>query len=108
MDGLDLWLQRLQGPAHNCAAIFVDNSGIDIILGIIPFARELLRRGTQVILCANSAPALNDVTFVELQALLRQASSICPIIENALRESRLVAMGTAQAGPCLDLRLVSF
>ena len=30
------------------AVIFVDNSGADIILGIMPFARELLRRGTQV------------------------------------------------------------
>lgn len=28
--------------------IFVDNSGADIILGILPFARELLRHGSQV------------------------------------------------------------
>ncbi|KAG6696682.1 hypothetical protein I3843_09G155300 [Carya illinoinensis] len=28
--------------------IFVDNSGAYIILGILPFARKLLRRGTQV------------------------------------------------------------
>jgi len=28
--------------------IFVDNSGADIILGVLPFARELLRRGSQV------------------------------------------------------------
>lgn len=26
----------------------MDNSGADVILGILPFARELLRRGTQV------------------------------------------------------------
>lgn len=30
--------------------IFVDNSGADIILGILPFAREMLRQGMQVIL----------------------------------------------------------
>lgn len=30
------------------AVIFVDNSGADIILGILPFARELLRHGAQV------------------------------------------------------------
>lgn len=30
------------------AVIFVDNSGADIILGILPFARELLRLGVQV------------------------------------------------------------
>lgn len=28
--------------------IFVDNSGADVILGILPFARELLRLGAQV------------------------------------------------------------
>jgi len=33
---------------HWQVIIFVDNSGADIILGILPFARELLRRGSQV------------------------------------------------------------
>lgn len=31
--------------------IFVDNSGADIILGILPFAREMLRQGMQVLPC---------------------------------------------------------
>jgi hypothetical protein len=48
VDGLDEWLDRLTGPPHKCAAIFVDNSGIDIVLGVLPFARELLQRGTKV------------------------------------------------------------
>lgn len=48
MDDLDLWLDRLKGPPHKKAAIFIDNSGIDIVLGILPFARDLLRRGTKV------------------------------------------------------------
>ena len=48
-DDFDQWHQRLQiGPKYKCAAIFVDNSGIDIIMGIFPFARELLRNGTRV------------------------------------------------------------
>lgn len=38
----------LQGPPHKCALIFADNSGIDIILGVFPFVRELLCRGTEV------------------------------------------------------------
>ncbi|KMS98657.1 hypothetical protein BVRB_3g070120 [Beta vulgaris subsp. vulgaris] len=33
------------------AVIFVNNSGANIIVGILPFARELLRRGTQVCFC---------------------------------------------------------
>ncbi|OWM84038.1 hypothetical protein CDL15_Pgr004470 [Punica granatum] len=38
----------------------------NIILGIMPFARELLRRGTQVVLAANDLPSINDVTYPEL------------------------------------------
>lgn len=38
----------LQGPPHKCALFFVDNSGVDIILGVMPFVRELLLRGTEV------------------------------------------------------------
>lgn len=102
-DELDAWIERLKGPPHKQAAIFVDNSGVDIILGILPFTRELLSRGTKVMLCANSAPALNDVTHKELEVILHQASMICPKIKDALEAGNLVAMETAQAGPCLDL-----
>ncbi|PNF40290.1 hypothetical protein B7P43_G05770 [Cryptotermes secundus] len=103
VDGLDKWIDRLKGPPHKCAAIFVDNSGIDIVLGILPFARELLERGTKVILCANSAPALNDVTHSELVMLLKQAAAVCGVIRSALNAGTLIPMETAQAGPCLDL-----
>lgn len=107
-DNLDDWIDRLQnGPPHKCAAIFVDNSGVDIVLGILPFARDLLQRGTKVILCANSMPALNDVTYPELVVTLRDASKICKVIRHALKENRLIAMETAQAGPCLDLSRLS-
>ncbi|KAL9672092.1 hypothetical protein QQ045_028340 [Rhodiola kirilowii] len=52
------------------AVIFVDNSGADIILGILPFARELLKRGTQVVLAANDLPSINDVTYPELVEII--------------------------------------
>ncbi|XP_011501587.1 PREDICTED: pantothenate kinase 4 [Ceratosolen solmsi marchali] len=103
-DNLDNWIKRLhEAPPHKCAAVFVDNSGVDIILGILPFVRDLLQRGTKVILCANSMPALNDVTYPELVVILRDAAMICDVIKYALNEDRLMAMETAQAGPCLDL-----
>ena len=99
------WIKRLQEEApHRCAAVFVDNSGVDIILGVLPFVRDLLQRGTKVLLCANSMPALNDVTYPELLVILKDAAKICDIIKYALNENRLIAMETAQAGPCLDLR----
>ncbi|XP_017887843.1 pantothenate kinase 4 [Ceratina calcarata] len=107
-DDLDDWIERLEnGPAHKCAAIFVDNSGVDIVLGILPFARDLLLRGTKVILCANSMPALNDVTYPELVVTLRDAAKVCKVIRHALKENRLIPMETAQAGPCLDLSRLS-
>lgn len=37
-----------KGSPHELAVIFVDNSGVDIILGMFPFVRELLSRGTKV------------------------------------------------------------
>lgn len=49
-DDLDDWLDRCEGPQYYKAVIFVDNSGGDIILGVFPFARDLLRNGTKVIL----------------------------------------------------------
>lgn len=85
-------------------AIFIDNSGFDIVLGILPLARELLRQGSRIILCANSAPALNDVTHSELIVLLRHVAAICPIISKGLKDGTLISMETAQGGPCLDLR----
>jgi len=57
-----------------------------------------------VILCANSAPALNDVTHPELVMILKQAATVCQVIHDALNTRMLMPMETAQAGPCLDLR----
>ena len=48
----------------------------DVVLGMIPFARELLRRGTDVVLVANSLPALNDITAGELQVVLQEAARV--------------------------------
>ncbi len=57
MDDLDDWIARLRDDKpHRCAAIFIDNSGVDVVLGILPFVEELLSRGTQVLLCANNKP----------------------------------------------------
>ena len=47
---------------YKCAFIFVDNSGADVVLGILPFARFLLQHGTRVMLLANSDPSINDIT----------------------------------------------
>ncbi|EIE24982.1 fumble-domain-containing protein [Coccomyxa subellipsoidea C-169] len=81
--------------------MFVDNAGADIVLGMIPFARELLRMGAEVVMCANSQPAINDITAPELRALLNQVAAVCPVIK-----ARLYVCGNGQGSPCLDLRRV--
>lgn len=104
IDSLEDWIQKICSKPYKKIAIFIDNSGFDIVLGILPLAREMLRQGSKVILCANSAPALNDVTHSELVVLLRKTANICPIIAKGLENGSLKSMETAQGGPCLDLR----
>ncbi|KIH47654.1 hypothetical protein ANCDUO_22282, partial [Ancylostoma duodenale] len=47
VDSYDDFKNSLESKSYNCAAIFVDNSGADFVLGVIPFARELIRRGSK-------------------------------------------------------------
>lgn len=52
-DDLDRWIARVTAlpSCYQCVAIFCDNSGADIILGVIPLAREFLKAGSKVRLC---------------------------------------------------------
>ncbi|GIL42264.1 hypothetical protein Vafri_272 [Volvox africanus] len=70
-------------PPYRRVMMFVDNSGADVVLGMLPFARELLRLGCEVVLVANELPAINDITAPELRALLNAASDVCPIVKEA-------------------------
>lgn len=103
VDSYDEWLQRLKGPPHKCALIFADNSGIDLILGVFPFVRELLFRGTEVILACNSGPALNDVTHSESLLVAERIAAMDPLVRTALREEKLLLVQTGSSSPCLDL-----
>ena len=58
----------------------------------------------QVVLCANSRPALNDVTYNELTILTRRVANISEDLSAALAEGRLLVMESGQGSPCLDLR----
>eukprot|EP00123_Amoebidium_parasiticum_P016109 comp23291_c3_seq1/m.38208 comp23291_c3_seq1/g.38208 ORF comp23291_c3_seq1/g.38208 comp23291_c3_seq1/m.38208 type:complete len:827 (-) comp23291_c3_seq1:535-3015(-) len=102
-DDLDGWVARLKAGVHSKAIVFVDNSGADIVLGVIPFVVELLERGTEVIIAANSEPVLNDVTFTELSERLADLAAADPVIDNALKAQRLSIMETGMESPCLDL-----
>ncbi|KAK9392092.1 pantothenate kinase 4 [Crotalus adamanteus] len=103
VDSYSEWVERLKAAAHKCALIFADNSGIDIILGVFPFIRELLCRGTEVILACNSGPALNDVTYNESLLVVEKIAAMDDVIRSALKEERLLLVQTGSSSPCLDL-----
>ncbi|KAK8657057.1 hypothetical protein V6N13_035320 [Hibiscus sabdariffa] len=130
----DIFKERMLGSEgkkpkpHKRALLFVDNSGADVVLGMLPLARELLRRGTEVVLVANSLPALNDVTAMELPDIVAEAAKHCDILRRAAEAGGLLvdAMTNTLDGlkgnsssvplmvvengcgsPCIDLRQVS-
>ncbi|KAK7389071.1 hypothetical protein VNO78_23903 [Psophocarpus tetragonolobus] len=134
VDDFDVFKERMLGTAdkkplpHRRALLFVDNSGADIVLGMLPLARELLRRGTEVVLVANSLPALNDVTAMELPDIVAEAAKHCDILRRAAESGGLlvdamtntldsprenfssVPLMVVENGcgsPCIDLRQVS-
>ncbi|KAL8457807.1 hypothetical protein ACS0TY_035617 [Phlomoides rotata] len=134
VDNFDTFKERIFGSPekkphkYKRALLFVDNSGADIVLGMLPLARELLRRGTEVVLVANSLPALNDVTAMELPDIVAEAAKHCDILRGAAEAGGLLvdAMINIQdsprerslsvplmvvengcGSPCIDLRQVS-
>ncbi|KAM6570012.1 hypothetical protein CsatB_017997 [Cannabis sativa] len=135
VDDFDVFKERMLGsgdkkpPPHKRALLFVDNSGADVVLGMLPLARELLRRGTEVVLVANSLPALNDITAMELPAIVAEAAKHCDILrsaaeaggllvdamvsgldgpkENSSPVVPLMVVENGCGGPCIDLRQVS-
>ncbi|MEK6643998.1 MAG: ARMT1-like domain-containing protein [Planctomycetota bacterium] len=105
VDDLDHWLLRLNSRQlrYRQCLFFVDNAGPDILLGVIPFVRDLLFRETRVILAANSAPALNDITAAELRPLLERVRTVDSRIDAALRDERLTVIESGCASPLIDL-----
>lgn len=107
IDNLDLWTKTLKTRKFKKAVIFVDNAGVDFVLGILPFARELLSMGTSVILTGNSSPCLNDVTYNELNLYCCKATQQCRILKDAVSSGQLITVENGQKGPCLDLKSIS-
>ncbi|XP_022135892.1 uncharacterized protein At2g17340-like [Momordica charantia] len=106
IDDLDVFQLKWSKKSWKKVIIFVDNSGADIILGILPFARELLRRGTQVVLAANDLPSINDVTYHELIEILAQLKDDRGQLEGVDTSNLLVA-NSGNDLPVIDLGQVS-
>lgn len=130
IDNFDTFKSRMlkKDQPYKRALISVDNAGADVVLGMLPLAREFLRRGVEVVLVANSLPALNDITANELPEIVAEAAKHCGILRKAAEAGGLIvdAMAGIQGdakdepasvplmvvengcgSPCIDFRQVS-
>lgn len=101
-------------PPYDKAVLFADNAGSDVLLGLLPFARELVRLGVRdVVLAANTHPTLNDTTAAELAPLLRRAAAEngcdpdAELLPRAVASGRLRVVASGSGLPVGDLRRVS-
>ena len=109
VDDFDALRARFRTTRHKKAIVFVDNAGADVCLGMIPFVRELLRRGTEVVMAANETPSINDVTARELREHIWPAlielgdATLC----DAIASGRLRVVSSGSDMPVIDLRYLS-
>ncbi|XP_039014600.1 damage-control phosphatase At2g17340-like isoform X1 [Hibiscus syriacus] len=106
IDDLDTFIAKSSRKSWKKAIIFVDNSGADVILGILPFARELLKRGTQVVLAANDLPSINDITYRELVEILSKLKDESGMLVGVDTKKLLIA-NSGNDLPVIDLTRVS-
>lgn len=105
VDHLDAWAARLnEGKLpYRQALFFVDNAGPDILLGVLPLARELARQGVKVVLAANSGPALNDITAAELRMLLARCIELDHRLAAAVQGGLIAVVESGCMAPLIDL-----
>ncbi|MEM6750656.1 MAG: ARMT1-like domain-containing protein [Planctomycetota bacterium] len=109
-DDADAWLERVRTTPPKQTLIFVDNAGPDIVLGVLPFARDLIRRGGAVVLAANTSPSLNDITHDELMergGLLDRLSAVDAFLAGAMADGKLRCVPSGCRTPLIDLSRVS-
>jgi len=77
--------KKAAGKPFRRVILFVDNAGADIVLGMIPLAREILMQGGEVVMVANASPAINDMTASEVKHLMKDVAALCPVVYAARR-----------------------
>ncbi len=107
VDDFDRFAARWADGPYRKAILLVDNAGADVVLGMVPFARELLQRGSRVVISANTLPTLNDITHPEMVELMGRITALDPLLDAAWRDRRLELVPSGNAYPLMDLRHVS-
>jgi uncharacterized protein with ATP-grasp and redox domains len=105
-DGLDA-LQPRWDAGYRKAVVFVDNAGSDIVMGMLPLVRELLRQGTTVVVTANTAPALNDITHDELVPLIERIAGFDSVFADAARNGQLQLVPSGNDAPLIYMNQIS-
>jgi type II pantothenate kinase len=103
IDDFDQLNQTWQSKRYDKAVIFIDNAGSDFLLGALPIARWLARRGTCIVLAANERPTLNDMSIHDVRAWWPRIIQTEPSLAPLAFES--VSTGTGE--PLIDLGKVS-
>ncbi|KAG2436611.1 hypothetical protein HYH02_011546 [Chlamydomonas schloesseri] len=91
------------------AALFVDNAGPDVVLGMMPLARLLVKMGAEVLLMANRGATINDITAAELAPMLVAAAAAEPAgpLGWAVGTGRLRVVSSGSDMPVIDLSQLS-
>ena len=76
------------------------------VAGMLPLARELLKRGVTVIMAANERPSINDTTAAELSVAVQSAAREDKLLRRALDEQALSVMSSGSDMPVIDLSRV--
>jgi type II pantothenate kinase len=109
VDDYDAWRDYFLQNSEKLKRVFffVDNAGCDFVLGCLPLARALAKRGATVILAVNDHPCLNDMTLSECKAVLRALVKDDELLDFLIRTRRLRLVGTGNGYPLIDLKQVS-
>jgi len=107
VDDFDTLAEVWSRNDHRKAVVFIDNAGADFVLGMIPLIRSLLQRSTDVVVTANSEPALNDVTYEELVPLIDRIARIDGTFADALDADQLTLVPSGNGLPVIDLSKVT-
>lgn len=106
VDTFDRMHARFYGGGWRKAVVFIDNAGADVVLGMVPLCRALAMRGCEVVMTANTDPALNDILYHELGPLMDRIAGFDPPITEALAEGRLRFVPSGNGAPLIDLSRV--
>jgi type II pantothenate kinase len=73
----------------------------------LPFARYLLKKGTKIVLAANTHPSVNDITASELQEIIDKIVSVDKIFADAVASEMIEVIQSGSGSPCLDFLKIS-